>query len=75
MKFDGRTKFGKEVKNTKQEIGLLVLPFWLFIYLPWKYIFLGIKFLVKTLIKGIKFLAKYSMVAIKRIRSKRVNND
>ena len=75
MKFDGRTKFGKEVKNTKKEIGLLVLPFRLFIYLPWKYIFLGIKFLVKTLIKGIKFLAKYSMVAIKRIRSKRVNND
>ena len=60
MKIDGRTKFGKQVNQTKKEIGLIakiLKTFWLFFYLPYKYLFLGIRFIIKNLIVALKYLA------------------
>jgi len=59
MKVDGRTKSGKYINATKKEIGLIgkiIKPFWLLMYLPGKYMFLGTKFLIKYLVVGAKFL-------------------
>ena len=59
MKVDGRSKFGKQANQTKREIrliGKIIRPFWLFIYLPYKYLFLGIIFIIKKLILFTKYL-------------------
>ena len=78
MKIDGRTKFGKQVNQTKKEVGLIakiLKIFWLFFYLPYKYLFLGIRFIIKNLIVAIKLLIKNLMVASKYLASKLRNND
>ncbi len=59
MKIDGRTKSGKMIKQDLKTLGLvgkILRVWWLFAYLPFKYLFLVIRFIIKKLIVATKYL-------------------